>query len=45
MDVELFRQYFYVLFFREGFQENIRFEGRSESSTGCRTHFLAFNDE
>jgi hypothetical protein len=45
MDVELFRQYFYGLSFLEGFQANLRFEGRSESSKGCRAHFLAFNDE
>jgi hypothetical protein len=40
MDVELFRQYFYGLSFLEGFQANLRFESRSESSTGCRAHFL-----
>ncbi len=45
MDVEIFRQYFYGLSFLEGFQANLRFEGHSESSTGCRAHFLAFNDE
>ena len=45
MDVELFRQYFYGLSFVEGFQAKLRFKGRSESSTGCRAHFLAFNDE
>jgi hypothetical protein len=39
MNVELFRQYFYPLSFLEGFQANLPFEGRSESSTGCLAHF------